>query len=101
MTDPIPPWPGEFVPVGAGDVFVRAAPAPEGAESALFVHGLGGSATNWTDLMDVLRNPPEDGPGAPPLSCQALDLPRFGYSPLPADVDYSPDPPTPPATRPH
>ncbi len=91
MTDPIPPWPGEFVPVGAGDVFVRAAPAPEGAESALFVHGLGGSATNWTDLMDVLRNPPEDGPGAPPLSCEALDLPGFGYSPLPADGDYSLD----------
>jgi pimeloyl-ACP methyl ester carboxylesterase len=91
MTDPIPPWPGEFVPVGAGEVFVRAAPAPEGAESALFVHGLGGSATNWTDLMDVLRNPPEDGPGAPPLSCEALDLPGFGYSPLPADGDYSLD----------
>jgi pimeloyl-ACP methyl ester carboxylesterase len=91
MTDPIPPWPGEFVPVGAGDVFVRAAPAPEGAESALFVHGLGGSATNWTDLMDVIRNPPEDGPGAPPLSCEALDLPGFGYSPLPADGDYSLD----------
>ncbi|HEX4661675.1 MAG TPA: alpha/beta fold hydrolase [Streptosporangiaceae bacterium] len=91
MTDPIPPWPGEFVPVGAGDVFVRSAPAPEGAESALFVHGLGGSATNWTDLMDVLRNRPEDGPGAPPLSCEALDLPGFGYSPLPADGDYSLD----------
>ena len=91
MTDPIPPWPGELVPVGAGDVFVRAAPAPEGAESALFVHGLGGSATNWTDLMDVLRNPPEDCPGAPPLSCEALDLPGFGYSPLPADGDYSLD----------
>jgi pimeloyl-ACP methyl ester carboxylesterase len=91
MTDPIPPWPGEFVPVGAGDVFVRSAPALEGAEPALFVHGLGGSATNWTDLMDELRTPPEDGPYAPALACEALDLPGFGFSPLPADGDYSID----------
>ncbi len=91
MTDPILPWPGEFVAVGAGEVFVRSAPALEGAESALFVHGLGGSATNWTDLMDVLRNPPEDGPDGPPLACEALDLPGFGFSPLPADGDYSLD----------
>jgi pimeloyl-ACP methyl ester carboxylesterase len=91
MTDPIPPWPGEFVPVGADRVFVRSAPALGGAEPALFVHGLGGSATNWTDLMDVLRNPPGDGPDGPPLACEALDLPGFGYSPLPADGDYSLD----------
>jgi pimeloyl-ACP methyl ester carboxylesterase len=91
MTDPISPWPGEFVAVGAGEVFVRSAPALEGAESALFVHGLGGSATNWTDLMDVLRNPPEDGPDGPPLACEALDLPGFGFSPLPVDGDYSLD----------
>jgi pimeloyl-ACP methyl ester carboxylesterase len=91
MTDPISPWPGEFVPIGANEVFVRSAPAAEGAEPALLVHGLGGSATNWTDLMDVLRNPPEDGPDGPPLACEALDLPGFGYSPLPADGDYSLD----------
>jgi pimeloyl-ACP methyl ester carboxylesterase len=91
MTDPIPPWPGEFVAVGADEVFVRSAPEAEGAEPALFVHGLGGSATNWTDLMDVLRNPPEDGPDGPPLACEALDLPGFGFSPPPADGDYSLD----------
>jgi pimeloyl-ACP methyl ester carboxylesterase len=91
MTDPISPWPGEFVPVGADQVFVRSAPALPEAEPAVFVHGLGGSATNWTDLMDLLRNPPEDGPDGPPLACEALDLPGFGYSPLPADGDYSLD----------
>jgi pimeloyl-ACP methyl ester carboxylesterase len=91
MTDPIPPWPGELVPVGAGQVFVRSAPAPEGAEPALFVHGLGGSGTNWTDLMDVLRNPPEGGPDGPALACEALDLPGFGYSLPPAESDYSVD----------
>jgi pimeloyl-ACP methyl ester carboxylesterase len=41
------------------------------------VHGLGGSATNWTDLATLL---------APHLHGQAIDLPGFGYS----------DPPPPP-----
>jgi pimeloyl-ACP methyl ester carboxylesterase len=92
MTDPIPPWPGEYVQLGTDQVFVRSGPAPEGAEPVVLVHGLGGSATNWTDLMDVLRLPPEGG-GAdgPPLACEALDLPGFGYSPVPADGDYSLD----------
>ncbi len=91
MTDPIPWWPGELVPVGAGEVFVRSAPAAGGAEPALFVHGLGGSATNWTDLMDVLRQPPDDERDGPPLACEAVDLPGFGFSPVPADGDYSVD----------
>jgi pimeloyl-ACP methyl ester carboxylesterase len=85
MTDPIAPWPGELVATGRGEVFVRSAPAPEGAEPALFVHGLGGSATNWTDLMDLLRKPPADRPDEPVLACEALDLPGFGFSPVPAD----------------
>jgi len=82
MTDPIAPWPGELVAVGAGEVFVRSAPAPEDAEPALFVHGLGGSATNWTDLMDLLRRPPADRADEPALACEALDLPGFGFSPV-------------------
>ncbi len=73
----------------AGEIFVRTAPAPPGAEPALFVHGLGGSAANWTDLMDLLSRPDLTRPGAPALSGEALDLPGFGYSPAPADGDYS------------
>jgi pimeloyl-ACP methyl ester carboxylesterase len=91
MTDPIAPWPGEFVQLGPDQVFVRSTPVQEGSEPVLLVHGLGGSATNWTDLMDALRLPPEDGPDGPPLACEALDLPGFGYSPVPADGDYSLD----------
>jgi pimeloyl-ACP methyl ester carboxylesterase len=95
MTDPIAAWPGEFVSVGTGasaaEIFVRTAPASEGAEPALFVHGLGGSATNWTDLMDLLRMPPASDPSQPGLACEALDLPGFGFSPVPADGDYSLD----------
>jgi pimeloyl-ACP methyl ester carboxylesterase len=85
MTDPIAPWPGELVRVGTDcELFVRSAPADTGAEPALFVHGLGGSATNWTDLMDLLRRPPADGQDGPALRCEAVDLPGFGYSPPPS-----------------
>jgi pimeloyl-ACP methyl ester carboxylesterase len=93
MTDPIARWPGELVRVGTGEseLFVRSAPAAEDAEPAVFVHGLGGSATNWTDLMDLLRRPPADGQDGPALRCEAVDLPGFGYSPPPASGDYSID----------
>ncbi len=64
-----PPWPGEL----EGEVFVRRAPA-SGAPAAVFVHGLGGASTNWTDLMGLL---------APTFDCAALDLPGFGWSPPP------------------
>ena len=39
------------------------------------VHGLGGAATNWTDVMDLLRDR---------LDSVAPDLPGFGWSPPPA-----------------
>ncbi|WP_405678639.1 alpha/beta hydrolase [Streptomyces sp. NBC_00868] len=47
---------------------------------ALFVHGLGGSSQNWSDLMTRL---------ADTVDGEALDLPGFGWSPPPADRDYS------------
>jgi pimeloyl-ACP methyl ester carboxylesterase len=87
MTDPIPAWPGELVALGADEVFVRAAPAAADAEPALFVHGLGGSSQNWTDLMDLLREPATAGQ-QPALACEAIDLPGFGYSPPPASAGY-------------
>jgi pimeloyl-ACP methyl ester carboxylesterase len=86
---PISPWPGELVPLSTGDVFVRTAPAQPGAEPALCVHGLGGNAANWTDLMDRLRQPGALGPDSPGLASEAVDLPGFGFSPPPAGGDYS------------
>lgn len=101
---PIPHWPGRLVSLGAAEVYVRAAPAEPGAEPALFVHGLGGSSTNWTDLMDLLRRPdPAPGqqdleptgavwppwPRGHPLGCEAVDLPGNGHSPPAPDGDYS------------
>jgi len=84
----IPPWPGEMVPVTGGEVFVRhtpwrgplaadgepavdAPPADAPRERALYVHGLGGASTNWTDLAALL---------AVRFDGYALDLPGFGRS---------------------
>ena len=66
---------------GGARVYVRRLPASaENAEPALFVHGLAGSSTNWTDLGCAL---------SPWLDSAAIDLPGFGRSgPAPAN-DYS------------
>ncbi|BCB86665.1 alpha/beta fold hydrolase [Phytohabitans suffuscus] len=65
-------WPGRFEMLDGSRVFVRDTPAvAPGAEPALFVHGLGGSSTNWTDLAGLL---------AGRLDGQAIDLPGFGRS---------------------
>ncbi len=81
VVEPIPHWPGELIDLGDARVHVRSTPggAPE---TAVFVHGLAGSATNWTDLMGELRDE---------VAGFAIDLPGAGYSPAPADGDYSID----------
>ncbi|MGY1652067.1 alpha/beta fold hydrolase [Geodermatophilus sp. SYSU D01119] len=81
---PPPAWPGEEVEVTGGRVFVRATPyagPPEGPrERALYVHGLGGASTNWTDLAGLLA-----------VRCEgwAVDLPGFGRSQPPPRGAYS------------
>jgi pimeloyl-ACP methyl ester carboxylesterase len=76
------PWPRREVVLPGGTLSLREAP-PVGdrAEPALLVHGLGGSASNWTDLLAMLRDV-VDG--------VAPDLPGFGWSPPPRDGDWSP-----------
>ena len=60
----------------------RHAPSLEaGAPAAVFLHGLGGSALNWTDFMGRMRSQ---------LDCYAIDLHGFGASPPPRDGDMSP-----------
>ncbi|GAA3110461.1 MULTISPECIES: alpha/beta fold hydrolase [Nonomuraea] len=72
---PVPHWPGRMI----GSVHVRSTPQGP-AEQAVFVHGLAGSATNWTDLMDELKDT---------VTGHAIDLPGAGFSPAPPDGDYS------------
>ena len=71
----LPPWPGQGVAVRGGEVFVRTTPwsGTDGAprERALYVHGLGGASTNWTDLAALL---------AVRFEGWAVDLPGFGRS---------------------
>ncbi|WP_051515766.1 alpha/beta fold hydrolase [Candidatus Blastococcus massiliensis] len=85
----LPPWPGQPLAVSGGEVFVRYTPwagpvdgpgdgAPRGR--ALYVHGLGGASTNWTDLAALL---------AVRLEGWSLDLPGFGLSQPPPRGRYS------------
>ncbi|HEX7355598.1 MAG TPA: alpha/beta fold hydrolase [Mycobacteriales bacterium] len=71
---PFPAWPGEVRAAGRYRLFVRAGGA---GEPAVYVHGLGGSSTNWTDLMGLL-----DFDGLAP------DLPGHGRSPAAPDGRY-------------
>ena len=81
--DVLPVWPGELVSTGAASVHVRRVPpGADALEPAVLVHGLGGSATNWTDLMGLLRDR---------VDARAPDLPGFGWSPPPPDANYSPE----------
>ncbi len=76
----IPPWPGEDRTSGGVTMHVRVTPGQQGAPTAVYVHGLGGSATNWTDLADQLSGS---------VAGLAVDLPGFGRSVPPRDFDYS------------
>ena len=75
----IPPWPGGQVDLGASRLHVRRTPGPD-SMTAVYVHGLGGSATNWTDLAAQLSGF---------AAGVAVDLPGFGRSEPPEDFDYS------------
>ena len=71
-TELVPPWPGRQVLLDGSHTYVRDTPASvPGAPPALYVHGLGGSAHNWTDLAALLAGHVEG---------HAIDLPGFGRS---------------------
>ena len=74
-----PPWPAAFEEVGTARLHVRRTPGPDGVP-AVYVHGLGGSSTNWTDLAALL---------APVASGTAPDLPGFGWSEPEKGFDFS------------
>ncbi|WP_345418954.1 alpha/beta hydrolase [Actinomycetospora chlora] len=77
---PTPYWPGREVTVGGTTLHVRETPGPASG-TAVYVHGLGGSSNNWTELAAALSG-----------RCRglAVDLPGFGRTPPPADGDYRP-----------
>ncbi|GAA2619913.1 alpha/beta fold hydrolase [Paractinoplanes durhamensis] len=70
--DAPPPWPARRVEIGGSMLHVRDTPATRpDAEPAVYVHGLGGSSQNFTDVAGLL---------AGRFDAQAVDLPGFGYS---------------------
>ena len=71
LTDPMRPWTGREIDVGGVHLHLRETPGPADGTPAVYVHGLGGSATNWTELAGQLSG---RSPGF------ALDLPGFGRS---------------------
>jgi pimeloyl-ACP methyl ester carboxylesterase len=82
-------WPGSSLKVRGGEVYVRRTPwrgpadgpvAGAPRERALYVHGLGGASTNWTDLAALL---------AVRFDGWAVDLPGFGLSRPPLRGSYS------------
>lgn len=75
------PWPGREITSGGVTLHVRETPGPDGVD-AVYVHGLSGSATNWTDLAGLL---------ADRAAGTAVDLPGFGLSRPLLTEDYSPD----------
>ena len=74
------PWPGREITSGGVTLHVRETPGPDGTP-AVYVHGLSGSATNWTDLAALL---------ATRAAGTAVDLPGFGLSRPLASRDYTP-----------
>ncbi|GIH12514.1 alpha/beta fold hydrolase [Rugosimonospora africana] len=67
-----PPWPGYRITIDGVATHLRETPpTADGTEPALFVHGLGGSSSNWTDLAGLLAHR---------LDGYAMDLPGFGRS---------------------
>jgi len=73
------PYPGEVVAVGRHRLHVRHTPGDTGT-TAVYVHGLGGSSTNWTDLSTQLAGYAD---GFSP------DLPGFGRSEPVEGYDFS------------
>jgi pimeloyl-ACP methyl ester carboxylesterase len=68
---------GTSIPAAAA-ASAAAVPGQAGLrENVLCVHGMAGSATNWTELMSLL---------APGFACDAVDLPGSGWSPPPATM---------------
>lgn len=75
------PWPGQILNTRKHELFVRSVGEPN-SPPALFVHGLGGSSSNWTDLMGLLSGR---------LFAYAMDLPGFGRSEPPSNFGYTLD----------
>ena len=74
------PWPAREITSGGVTLHVRETPGPDGTP-AVYVHGLGGSSLNWTDLAALLGTR---------AAGTAVDLPGFGRTRPPEGFDFTP-----------
>jgi pimeloyl-ACP methyl ester carboxylesterase len=74
------PWPGREITSGGVTLHVRETPGPADTP-AVYVHGLSGSGTNWTDLAGLLGTR---------AAGTAVDLPGFGRTRPSPTTDFSP-----------
>lgn len=75
------PWPASEIVVDRRRITIRTTAGAPGAEPAVYVHGLGGSSRDWTDVAALL---------AGRLDGVAVDLAGFGDSDPAPDGDYRP-----------
>ncbi|MCU1682098.1 MAG: alpha/beta hydrolase [Amycolatopsis sp.] len=75
------PWAGVQETVGGLRLHVRRTPGSDAA-AAVYIHGLGGSSTNWTDLSALL---------SPFAAGASVDLPGFGFSEPEAGFSFTMD----------
>lgn len=76
------PWPRQDLALRRRTLSIRhIEPLDADAPPAIYIHGLGGSSLNWTDLAEGLRGQ-VDG--------YAIDLGGFGHTPPPRDGDMTP-----------
>jgi pimeloyl-ACP methyl ester carboxylesterase len=80
LSQPAPP--GRTEMIFGGGVNVRSEPGPADSTPAWYVHGLGGSSTDWTRLAATL---------APRATGYSLDLPGSGRSDPPPGGRYAPE----------
>ncbi len=76
-----PVHPGRFETIDGLDLFVRRTNAADVPLDIVYVHGLGGMSTNFSDLMHLQAERGRVG--------AALDLPGFGRSEADISRDYS------------
>lgn len=81
LTGDLPAWPQRRIAIDGTELAYRVTPGPIGADPAVYIPGLGGAATNWTDMAALL---------ADRVRGEAVDPAGFGSSSVPADGDYSP-----------
>ncbi len=81
VADDQPLWPLRHMTIDGAKVGCRVTPGPAGADPAVYVPGLGGTSSNWTDVAALLQRE---------VAGVSVDPAGFGESDPPLDGNYAP-----------